>query len=578
MFTNSQNVSQLFGSSVQYRIPLFQRRYVWNEVEWEHLWDNIVELSTANQGHPQQNRKQHFTGTIVTREEAGFVGSLPTSEIIDGQQRLITFQIILCALREICVLHGYMELANAAARYLLNDRFLVNEPDERYKLIPTDFDRDSFESLIDSKMRNYSGHISEAYVYFRNRIVNYVGDDQEKVLSDDQEKLLSLFNCVLHDFSFIHVRLSATDEPAQIFESLNASGRRLSEFDYLKNNLFLRLGEGHRSDEIYHLYWSPFERDPFWTTETLDRFLWDFLIAKIGPEAIASDGAFDVYQRLYRSPIEGIEYEFSELNRYADVYKMMNDPESRVGSRMQFYVDYKVIGLFPFILFIINELEVPDVSLDRIFDALESYIVRFLLCVGQKQTKSVDRINRFFSQVVKKEIDFGLESLVKHLAESKGPNKWPTDRHVKSALRGAGVKDRRLISYILYRIELIKRANSPLADTKLSLDHLGIEHIMPTTWEKTWPLPMDIHDLHQAKRERDNSVQSIGNLTLATANDNRDMGNSPFPEKKFLLQYSSIIMNREISLFDEWDVAQIREREEDLFRCFCKIWPSHMEF
>lgn len=575
MFTDSVNVDRLFGPNVQYRIPLFQRRYVWNEVEWKHLWADIVELSFANQGHPQQNRKQHFTGTIVTREEAGFVGRLPTSEIIDGQQRLITFQIILCVLREVCVSHDYMELADAAARYLLNGPLLANEPDGRYKFIPTAFDRPSFVSLIDGDVGNHSGHISEAYSYFLNKIVDYVGNDREEVLS--------LFQCVLYDFSFIHVILSATDEPGQIFESLNASGRRLSEFDHLKNNLFLQLGEGSQSDAIYHMYWSPFDTDPFWTAETLHRFLRDFLRAKMGPEAIASHGAYDVYQRLYRPSlgfnldIKDVENEFAELKRYADVYKMMNDPESRVGSRMQFYVDHKVIGLFSFILFIINELKVSDESLDRIFDVLESYIVRCLLCVGQKRAEYVGRINRFFSQVVKG-IDFSLDSLVKHLAESKVPNKWPTDQRVKSALRKAGIKNLRLISYILYRIELIKRANWPLVDTKLSLDGLGIEHIMPANWEKTWSLPMDIHDLHQAKRERDNSVQSIGNLTLATKNDNRDMANRPFSEKIVLLRDSGIIMNREISLFDEWGVAQIREREEDLFRCFCKIWPSPMEF
>ena len=575
MITTSVNVDHLFGPSVQYRIPLFQRRYVWNEVEWERLWADIVELSIANQGHPRQDRRHHFMGTIITRQEAGLVGSLPTSEIIDGQQRLITFQIILCALREICVSHNYMELVDGADRYLLNDRLFAHESNERYKLIPTDFDRASFVSLIDGNVRNYSGHISEAYAYFRNRIVNYIGDDRKKVLS--------LFNCVLHDFSFIHVLLSATDEPGQIFESLNASGRRLSEFDQFKNRLFLKLGEASRSNAIYQMYWTPFETDPFWTAETLDRFLWDFLRAKMGSERIASHNAFDVYQRLYRPSLElnldiDVEYEFAELNRYADVYRMMNDPESRVGSRMQFYVDLKVRGLFPFILFIINELKVSDVSLDRISDVFESYIVRCLLCFGQKQTKPIDRINRFFRQVVKGEIDFGLKSVVKHLSESEGPNRWPTDEHVKSALREIGVKHRRLISYILYRIELIKRANSPLAYTELSLDRLRIEYIMPTSWEKTWPLPMGIYDLHQAKRERDNSVQSIGNLTLATPNYNRDMRNCPFPEQKVLLRHSSIIMNQEICLLDEWDVAQIREREEDLFRCFCKIWPSHMEF
>ena len=575
------NVGHLFSSEVQYIVPLFQRRYVWNEVEWRHLWEDIAEKSAVNQSQNQQSRQQHFTGVIVMKQESRVIGHRPRYEIVDGQQRLITFQIILCVLRDVCALYGYNDLADAANKYLLNSILLVDDPSDRYKLIPTGSDRISFISLIDGTGSDRGGGVPEAYAYFHDQVMNYVDGDRDKILS--------LFNCILHDFSFVGMQIHEMDEPGRIFESINASGRQLSEFEHLRNDLFLRAGS--MRNEIYQMYWRDFEEDLFWTSDTLDQFLRDFLISKIGPKLIELYNVFDAYRRFYRPSlksslgIEGefeglIESEFAELKRYAHVYKAMNNPGSEIGNRMQFYADHAVTGLSPFILFIVNELKLSDTPLDQIFDVLESYMARRLLCVEVNHAKSsVDGINNFFSDVVKGHIDFSLESFVKYLAEANKLNEWPTNQYVRSALRVVGVKKSSFISYILYRIELIKRANLPTdADVTLSQDQFNVERIMPIAWESTWPLPVDVHDLVQTKRERDQAIQSIGNLTLVTPELNMKMGNRPFSEKKVLLLNSSLILNKEIYLLDKWDVAQIHDREEDLFECFCKIWPSAEEF
>ncbi len=98
------NVSSLFGNKVQFRIPLFQRHYVWGfEDQWQPLWEDIEEKSNQRLSQQERDKFSHFTGAIVIQQKPTNVDEVPKYEIIDGQQRLTTFQIILCALRDICV-------------------------------------------------------------------------------------------------------------------------------------------------------------------------------------------------------------------------------------------------------------------------------------------------------------------------------------------------------------------------------------------------------------------------------------------------------------------------------------------
>ena len=257
MKTTDMQVRSLFDRDVQYIIPLFQRHYVWDrENQWEPLWEDIVEKAHQN---PSQSPASHFTGAIVVHQKLANIDEVPKYEIIDGQQRLTTFQVILCALRDRCLFlepreAEYGAIARRADRYILNQDILSSSPaDEEYKLIPTEFDRDSFQILVKGNTDQSSGKIKEVYDYFKQNIVNYTGNDHTK--------MLNLFYTVLNSFSFVQILLDPGDEPEKIFESLNARGKSLLQFDLLRNNLFLRARRDR--DHLYRTYWQDFET-PYW--------------------------------------------------------------------------------------------------------------------------------------------------------------------------------------------------------------------------------------------------------------------------------------------------------------------------
>ena len=81
----------------QLRVPLFQRHYRWGEKgakEWQDLWNDIARLALDRRTQPDA---RHFLGSVVLSKPH------PRSEgqlVVDGQQRLITISLLLCALRD----------------------------------------------------------------------------------------------------------------------------------------------------------------------------------------------------------------------------------------------------------------------------------------------------------------------------------------------------------------------------------------------------------------------------------------------------------------------------------------------
>ena len=627
MDTTSVDVDALFSGETQFIIPLFQRHYVWTlDDQWEPLWDDIMgkirqKLSDEHQGQ----HSPHFTGAIVIQQKTSNVDEVKQYEIIDGQQRLTTFQIILCALRDICKSYGFKKIKIQTERYLRNEGYDSND-EQQYKLIPTDFDKDAFISLIDKSADSGTQTMHEAYGYFKNKIEDYVDRDEQKTRR--------LFRSIQRDFGFVQILLGSNDEPEKIFESLNARGKPLLQFDLLRNNLFLRARIEEDRDRLYRDYWNHFET-PYWETErTVARtkialselFFQHFVMAKLGAENVTP--LFNVYQRNL-AVNNGIEYELSELKRYSEVYQEMTNCslDSEIGRGMLFYEIFDIATVHPFILFIINELKVSGPEFSKVLHILESYTMRRLLCI-RRGTQSY---TQFFSRLIRrlKGQSFDLGDFVDLLSnEQANATKWPTDSEVRTFLTlGAtpyGV-NKNVIRYILYRIELMKRRENPLfeTDTLVFDNRLSLEHIMPEKWQKTWSLPLATEnedpifeskdriyykDLFRSEYRANNPewetepsedgladesyklsfaladlrssiLQGIGNLTLVTGRHNSSMSNDPFSEKKTsLFQNSLLVMNKEIHGHDIWDFPQINRRTEDLFTYFCSIWPSAKSF
>ena len=629
-------VGALFHDEIQYIIPLFQRRYVWDkENQWEPLWEDIVEK--ANQRISEQYQGQHFTGVIViqqkTRRRANEITKL---EIIDGQQRLITFQIVLCTLRDICKEYKFEDIQGKIQQYIQNQLHLSNG--EQYKLIPSERDREPFISLVDKDLEEVDEDLEKskvpiysAYGYFKKEIRNYV--------NRDKDKMLTLFSSVLEDFGLVDIILGKDDQPERIFETLNARGKPLLQFDLLRNNLFLRVRiDKEDRNSLYSNYWIHFEEE-YWDKivrikqnkiALSELFFQHFLMAKLGSEDV--NPLFNKYTKgIARTENKGIKHELSELKRYSETYQVMTEcpRDTEIGQAMSFYKDLDITTLRPFILFIINELEVSGSDLSCLLQVLESYTTRRLVCT-KNHTK---HYNQFFSgliQELRKE-HFTLATFVKKLSdEESDTTKWPTDAAVYNFLKAGDWMDYKIsskyIRYVLYQIELMKRKNNELLESGiLNFDKkLTLEHIMPKKWAATWHLPLmarneagelkiteetimfkellspeykennqnwenssDLRSLKEGLIDnsfedtlvgaviRNQNIDSIGNLTLVTRRLNSSLSNNKFPIKKDkIFKNSLMVLNREVCDHKTWNWKQINERADKMCKHFCQIWPS----
>ncbi len=608
------HINNLFGTDVQYQVPRYQRRYVWNETNWETLWEDILAQEKLD-----VEARGHFTGPIVTRSIGR--GQLDRYEVIDGQQRLVTFQIILCAIRDLCVLRDHQELAAEATRHIVNTDDVVrrnNLKEFPYKFLPTDYDKPFFEKVAAGEYRKdenrvfdvankVGDNIFRAYAYFANKITEHVEDDC------NYDKISDLISSIKNDFTLVPITLETSDHPEKVFESINATGRMLSEFDYLRNNLFLRarklekdenLGKSY-SDVFYNTYWCFEDTSLYWDAERLESFLHEFLMAKLGlycfeGESERAKKAFDIYQTYRKEQIDKqkkiskekkkIKYEFQQLRDYAASYKEMTNPNSNIGYRMQFYHDLKITNLRPFILYLKNELDRPDGELEQVCDVLESYILRRMVNYGyganDKDKEAYKKIGRFFSGLIAGE-KFSVGDLVQFLRSggSNDPSSWPTNtqilggrrRHQRSGVTAGGLQRTAdemhfgkhssqnaavsLLHYIFYRIER----------------HINVEDTV--SFENFLDIPTRLTVLPDEGRD----WRSIGNLTFRAKNemDQEDINDYPFYMIKNILSEhlnTSVKLNRDICKSEDWGVEQIREQTQKLGSYFCEIWPDANSF
>ena len=603
MSINAQGTSidNLFSSNVHYIVPRYQRRYVWDETNWDTLWKDIL-FQLENEDSPI-----HFTGPIITRSIGGIA-----YEVIAGQQRLTTFQIILCVIRDLCETQGtgeHIDLAEFAARYMKNNRRVARDnADHEFKFVPTDHDRDVFNLVTSGEYAQNGGDsdkkhsILKVYDYFAARIREHAGQDL------DFDKMDCLFNSITKKFILVNLELGSEDErPEQVFASINATGRKLSEFDYLRNDMLLRAED--KADYFYEKYWL-FENDSaYWTEDKLDSFLRAFLMAKQGVDCFEKGArSFEVYQR-YGEQLtteQGIEYEFEQLHDYAETYKHIVDVGGLIDIRMRFYrfldfmfEDFDTMAFVtPIVLFLVHDVKLSDEELTQVFDILESYIIRGLLHHGNCDDKQLKRLlNKIKDSFIHGHSNFCVRNLAEFLSE---PNKpiWLGNHQVVDGLRKIAAQMphvgrsrdtslKNILGYILYRIELrkiehwnqenpsreAKKVMFSLRDFLRPMEDDGPQENIPSLSLRLLTPPL--------KRYKSIDSYSIGNLVFCTGHlPARDRPFDP-DTKGFLSQgrNADIILNQEIcETYDTWDVQQIREREADLKLEFYAIWPPAEHF
>lgn len=626
------HLEDLFNKQIRFRIPVFQRHYVWNEQDqWQPLWDDFInklnERSNGNKIHP------HYTGSIVLFQENTTTSTVSTYSVIDGQQRLTTFQLFISAFREICrKFVGDESLLNDLDKLLFNDKVYgqTNYESQKHKLEPTKFNNKEFKLILDHTFKevedllinpilNEYGYgiktyrneakrryrMLSAYLFFYEKLESLLQEKKEPLEIIIPKLLLTL----KRDFQFVEINLDQNDDPQMIFETMNGRGASLTETDLIRNYIFMRADRSEVDlDSVYEKYWDEFDdsNSPFkWHENTsrgryfethLQFFIIDYLTLKLLSD-IRYDQVFYQYKFFIvnKSSFPTVEEELKELNRYSIIFKKITAPnnETPLGRFSVRLKDMDITTIYPLLLAIEgdNEISIPEKT--GMYIALDSYVTRRFLC--GYTTKNYNNVFLDFIKYLDK--CKNAKEFNEYLKSKTGDtNLWPTDNIVKEKLLSRPLykeekNKSRSISNILLETEKFQRSKKQ-EKVEFANDGLTIEHVMPQKWFENWPLggktisenefeiavhavmtEEDINGSYHQIEKRNKILHSLGNLTLLTSSLNPAVSNSSFSNKqKELAKHSTLKLNTYFLDMVDWNETDIEERSKHLIESIIKIW------
>jgi hypothetical protein len=593
MDAHSRNLAYIFEPSIRFIAPLFQRPYVWNkEKNWVPLWESIrAAADRRSKGIPM---RPHFLGAIVLDQLQIPTGEVDCRQIIDGQQRLTTLQLLLAAARDVSLAAGSTAYQEAFKR--LTENFLpsAGSPLSTHKVWPTNRDREHFHRVMtagglqkvlelypDGDSNGGGELIPAAYVYFHHNIRDLLLDGGSPL----EERLQLLRETLRQDLVLVAIDLDNRDDAQTIFETLNALGTPLLPADLVKNYLFRKAEEeGINIEDLYERHWKAFDdQSKYWREELrqgrlqrprIDLFLQHFLTLKRQEEITVTE-LFSSYKDYSekRAP-DPAEVHICILREYADVFRAFDTFPETTREGLFFYrleqLDTQTVK--PVLLEVFRQKLPPEERL-RILMDLESYLVRRAAC-----GLTYSGYNRLFVdliQVLSKE-GFSSSTVRPFLLSRSGPTgKWPTDDDLKDTLLSKEVYQSVKRAYLRVFLEGIERelqVEDRRAEKIQLKEKLTIEHVMPIKWRTHWPLPD--HTDKEVEKKRDVLIHTLGNLTLVTKRLNPSLSNAAWQKKRGALERHTVLaMNRRLLEEKSWDEGRIQTRGETLLEVVKKIWP-----
>lgn len=255
------NIYEILNGNKQFLIPVYQRFYSWDIDQCKRLWNDIVEMQ-------RKDKVGHFVGSIVNIAEQAMPTGVQKYMIIDGQQRMTTLTLLLLALRDYAIMNPSDTTINARR---IDNMLLKNEyesGDERYKLLLTETDRDVLISLVEEKpiAEGSRSRLIENYNFFAHKLA-----DKEIQPAEVYESIGKL--------QIVNITLDrAVDDAQAIFESLNSTGKELSESDLIRNYVLMGL-EPSEQTYVYEHLWRPMEQLFIYETQgiVMDAFFRHYL-------------------------------------------------------------------------------------------------------------------------------------------------------------------------------------------------------------------------------------------------------------------------------------------------------------
>ena len=556
---------ELLGNSAgsQFVIPVYQRNYTWTaEREVKQYLDDLRRVLKGDYNN-------HFMGILIYLEKAIDFSTRELS-VIDGQQRLTTTFLVIYAIREIFKHNSESErVQQLDGQYLTNP---FHQDKIKYKLKPLVADDDVYRCIVEDRfddIENKQSLIYKNYTYIKSYLDVLVADSYSP-----NDILIAL-----NKLYIVCVPISEEDNAQKIFESINATGVKLTAADLIRNFLLMNLNSDTQ-DSFYRAYWRKIEENISNDSKELEVFFRMYLAIKTH-DLVAKNS-------VYRSFVEWVDNEWvdnreiktddllKELLDYAKIYHKINYAEidSLDPSLQQPITDFRKIkselpvsNIMEFYR-LFNSGDIKAETLGQLIRAINVYLLRRSICDMGSQN-----ISRLFPSILQRVLEKcnGVytdivailnQELVGNNANTSG-SYMPTDIQMHDVLLNANVYKRPALRIISERLEL---TDNP---APVDLSKLSVEHLMPQTPSEEW-----LEELNANEEEYMANLHRLGNLTLAAKPDNSKMSNQVWDYKNEILKSTAHLkMNMELLPIPKWTFKCIADRTDSLIRRICQILP-----
>lgn len=545
------NIYTILNGNKQFLIPVYQRYYSWERDQCERLWNDIVDMQ-------KKGKEGHFVGSIVNIAEQAMPTGVQKYMIIDGQQRITTMTLLLIALRDYSLQHPDDKTINAKR---IDNMLLKNEYEEdaeHYKLLLTETDRDILIDLVEQKPvpDGVTSRLLTNYKFFADQIEKK--DLQPAEVYESVGKL-----------QIVNITLDRTKDDAQaIFESLNSTGKELSESDLIRNYVLMGL-EPQEQKYVYEHYWRPMELLFEYEKQDLvmDRFFRDYLTMKLA-RIPKQDHVYEEFKAYHLNcEFATIQELCQDLYTYSKYYTNMVFRRSSNAKLKSLYSDISELRMevaYPFLLKVHNDQAEGIITEDQLAEILEmciSYVFRRNIC--EIPTNS---LNKTFA-TMKNEIrpDDYMNSIKAFFILRDDYKVFPDDDRFAAAFETRDVYHMRQRNYLLSHLENYDN-KSPII-----IENYTIEHIMPQNpnLDDDWKQNLGT-DWKEVQKKY---LHTIGNLTLTAYNS--EMSDKPFHEKMDMkggFKQSALRLNAYLVMLNKWNEDTIKKRAGILTEEAEKIW------
>lgn len=590
MISAQTNIRKLLNASETfYEIPNFQRPYAWQTNNANEFLSDLEESLNKE--------RNHYFGTVVLVEDTSSNYSVA---IIDGQQRVTTSLLMVAAIYHLVKKNPELIGNSETTPELIRDRYLFNANIDKNKVklrtVTTDnqilqhiFDKDGEESRLDQRER--LSNIYQVYSTFRKYFSTR--KDLDKYIEG------------LSHFEVISITLNGNDDnPQRVFESINSTGKPLTDGDKIRN-FALMLSNDRLRNYVYDTYWSVIEES---LVDANKDYITDFFRSYIMSKRqaiVRLDAVYPEFKKQFDRQVGELQEEqnidsfYGEIVESLGFYKLLklNDTSSfdaRYSGIKETIYKMRYLQIDLYIPYAMNVLRhhsddnITDDQLEEIFKLIETYFSRRI--VSAIASTSVDRFLVSLHKDILSYQRFNpgadyVDILRYILLNRIGQTRIPDNTEYENAIRTREAYFQRN-SFLIYVLTAVEGSSKEAVDTLHQIADgklkLSIEHVMPQTLSsKEWQEMLG----NEYERVHRQYLHTLANLTLTGYNS--EYSNRPYKEKMHLVVKdkktgetqkvgfadSKLTINEWIARHEAWNEATMKDRQAWWIKKLELVWP-----